>query len=90
MQLRQQMVFFNDLHHLHLHCSCPLLMFSSLRWTKASDNELTFSIMILLHFITSFSYTNLQILYKNNRYMLCLVGAATGVCSMNHVAQTTA
>ena len=49
----------------------PLLMFSSLRWTKASDNELTFSIMTLLHFITSYSHINLLPLYK--KQPLCVM-----------------
>lgn len=65
----------------------PLLMFSSLRWTKASDNELTFSITILLHFITSCSHINLLPLYKNNHYVLCLVGAAPGVYNINCVIE---
>ena len=57
----------------------PLLMFSSLRWTKASDNRLTFSIMILLHFITSYSHINLLPPYKNNHCVLFGGGSHWGV-----------
>lgn len=75
-QFWQQMAFLYDLHHHH--CSCTLLMGFSLGWINASDNELTFSIIIVLDI-------NTQTPCKNNHCMLklCRLKKKPGVHYLN-------
>lgn len=75
-QFWQQMTFLYDLFHHH--CSCTLLMVFSLGQINASDNELTFSIIIVLDISP-------QTPCKNNHCMLKLrrLKKTTGVHYLN-------
>ena len=68
----------------------PLLMFSSLRWTSASDNELTLSLMISSQFMTSLSHRSPQTLYKSNHSVLGWAGAPAVVWDIQYASRSTA